>query len=141
MGTSVSKASMESFASKSARINSITLHYWVGGDPKGTPVVLWHGFLGTAYSWHKVMPLLASAGFSVLVPDMRGYGDSDNPPAKMAMTLALWPRNVDRSYARLASAMAVHCFWRPMIWVHPRPCFGLRIILMRLRASFTWNAQ
>jgi len=43
------------------------------------PVLLWHGFLGTGYSWHKVMPLLAEAGFSILVPDMRGYGDSDKP--------------------------------------------------------------
>jgi pimeloyl-ACP methyl ester carboxylesterase len=43
------------------------------------PVLLWHGFLGTAYSWHKVMPLLAEAGFSILAPDMRGYGDSDKP--------------------------------------------------------------
>jgi pimeloyl-ACP methyl ester carboxylesterase len=41
--------------------------------------LLWHGFLGTGYSWHKVMPLLAEAGFSILVPDMRGYGDSDKP--------------------------------------------------------------
>jgi pimeloyl-ACP methyl ester carboxylesterase len=43
------------------------------------PVLLWHGFLGTGYSWHKVMLLLAEAGFSILVPDMRGYGDSDKP--------------------------------------------------------------
>jgi pimeloyl-ACP methyl ester carboxylesterase len=42
---------------------------------------LWHGFLGTGYSWHKVMPLLAEAGFSILVPDMRGFGDSDKPAA------------------------------------------------------------
>ena len=41
--------------------------------------MLWHGFLGTAASWYKVMPLLAEAGYSVLVPDMRGYGDSDKP--------------------------------------------------------------
>lgn len=51
----------------------------LGGNPNGIPVLLWHGFLGTAYTWHKVMPLLAAAGFSVLVPDMRGYGDSEKP--------------------------------------------------------------
>jgi pimeloyl-ACP methyl ester carboxylesterase len=51
----------------------------LGGDPDGTPVLLWHGFLGTSYSWHKVMPLLVEAGYRVLVPDMRGYGDSDKP--------------------------------------------------------------
>ena len=43
-------------------------------------MLLWHGFLGTGYSWHKVMPLWAAGGYAVLVPDMRGYGDSDKPP-------------------------------------------------------------
>ena len=67
------------FRSESVRVNGVCLHYWIGGDPAGRPVLLWHGFLGTAYSWHKLMPLLAHAGYSVLVPDMRGYGDSDKP--------------------------------------------------------------
>jgi pimeloyl-ACP methyl ester carboxylesterase len=67
------------FRSETAVVNGVRLHYWIGGNPNGRPVLLWHGFLGTAYSWHKVMPLLAEAGFSILVPDMRGYGDSDKP--------------------------------------------------------------
>jgi pimeloyl-ACP methyl ester carboxylesterase len=67
------------FRSEYANVNGVSLHYWIGGDPKGRPVLLWHGFLGTSYSWHKVMPLLADAGHSILVPDMRGYGDSDKP--------------------------------------------------------------
>jgi pimeloyl-ACP methyl ester carboxylesterase len=67
------------FESKTEEVNGVTLHYWIGGNVGGSPVLLWHGFLGTAYSWHKVMPLLADAGYAVLVPDMRGYGDSDKP--------------------------------------------------------------
>ena len=67
------------FRSESATVIGVSLHYWIGGDPNGTPALLWHGFLGTAYSWHNLMPLLADAGYSVLVPDMRGYGDSDKP--------------------------------------------------------------
>jgi pimeloyl-ACP methyl ester carboxylesterase len=67
------------FRSQSANVNAVSLHYWIGGDPNGTPVLLWHGFLGTAYSWHKLMPLLVDAGYRVLAPDMRGYGDSDKP--------------------------------------------------------------
>jgi len=70
---------MATFRSETAVVNGIRLHYWLGGNPHGKPVLLWHGFLGTAYSWYKVMPLLADAGYSVLVPDMRGYGDSDKP--------------------------------------------------------------
>ena len=67
------------FTSKAAKVNGVNLHYRLGGDPDGPPVLLWHGFLGTSQSWRKVMPLLASAGYAVLVPDMRGYGDSDKP--------------------------------------------------------------
>lgn len=71
--------SIAGFKSETADVNGINLHYWRGGNPDGQPVLLWHGFLATAYDWHKVMPLLAEAGFSILVPDMRGYGDSDKP--------------------------------------------------------------
>ena len=70
---------IESCRNETATVNDIRIHYWLGGDPHGQPVLLWHGFLGTAYSWHKVVPLLSQAGYSVLVPDMRGYGDSDKP--------------------------------------------------------------
>lgn len=71
------------FRSETAIVEGVRLHYWIGGDPHGKPVLLWHGFLGTGYSWYKVMPMLVEAGYSVLVPDMRGYGDSDKPPGTM----------------------------------------------------------
>ena len=74
-----SQQQIAGFQSGLSSVNGVTLHYWTGGDPNGRPVLLWHGFLGTAYSWHKVMPLLAHAGYSILVPDMRGFGDSDKP--------------------------------------------------------------
>ncbi|HEY5215161.1 MAG TPA: alpha/beta hydrolase [Acidobacteriaceae bacterium] len=74
-----STSEIAEFRSETAVVNGTRLHYWIGGNPRGKPVLLWHGFLSTAYSWYKVMPLLAEAGYSVLVPDMRGYGDSDKP--------------------------------------------------------------
>ena len=37
-------------------------------------VLLLHGFPELAYSWRKVMPPLAAAGFHVVAPDQRGYG-------------------------------------------------------------------
>ena len=76
---STSAPEIANFRSETATVNGTRLHYWLGGNPQGRPVLLWHGFLGTGYSWYKVMPLLAEAGFHVLVPDMRGYGDSDKP--------------------------------------------------------------
>ena len=77
--TSTDPLEIANFRSETATVNGTRLHYWLGGNPHGRPVLLWHGFLGTAYTWHKVMPLLAEAEFAVLAPDMRGYGDSDKP--------------------------------------------------------------
>ncbi|MDQ2746598.1 MAG: alpha/beta hydrolase, partial [Acidobacteriota bacterium] len=70
---------IEGFKSATAEVDGTKIHYRLGGDENGQPVLLWHGFLTTGYDWHKVMPLLAEAGFAVTVPDMRGYGDSDKP--------------------------------------------------------------
>ncbi len=72
-------APMEGLQSAFAKVGGVQLHYWIGGDPSGQPVVLWHGFLSTGYAWREVAPVLANAGMSVLVPDMRGFGDSDKP--------------------------------------------------------------
>jgi pimeloyl-ACP methyl ester carboxylesterase len=68
------------FNSEVATVGAIRIHYWIGGEQSGSPILLWHGFLGTGYMWRHVMTALAEAGFAVLVPDMRGYGDSDKPP-------------------------------------------------------------
>jgi pimeloyl-ACP methyl ester carboxylesterase len=75
----VSPPTIEGFAGYDTEVNGVKLHYALGGDPLGAPVLLWHGFLGTSYTWRRVAPALAQAGLSVLVPDMRGYGDSDKP--------------------------------------------------------------
>jgi acetyl esterase/lipase/pimeloyl-ACP methyl ester carboxylesterase len=75
----MSPAPIPGFESKSTTVGGVRLHYWSGGDPAGQPVILWHGFLSTAYAWRDVAPALAKAGLAVLIPDMRGYGDSDKP--------------------------------------------------------------
>lgn len=48
-----------------------------GGD--GPPVVLLHGHPRTSATWHRVAPLLVRAGFTVVCPDLRGYGRSTGP--------------------------------------------------------------
>jgi pimeloyl-ACP methyl ester carboxylesterase len=79
MNDEIPTGTIPGFASNTASINGVRLHYLLGGKPNGPPVLLWHGFLSTSYAWRKVMPALAKAGLAVLVPDMRGYGDSDKP--------------------------------------------------------------
>jgi pimeloyl-ACP methyl ester carboxylesterase len=57
-------------------INGLTMHVLEAGyETKGRPcVLLLHGFPELAYSWRKVMPALAAAGYHVIAPDQRGYG-------------------------------------------------------------------
>jgi haloacetate dehalogenase len=46
----------------------------------GPPLLLLHGYPQTHVMWRKVAPRLAEH-FTVVVPDLRGYGDSSKPPA------------------------------------------------------------
>lgn len=56
--------------------DGVTLHGRSGGD--GPPVVLLHGHPRTHLTWHRVAPRMAS-GFTVVCPDLRGYGRSSKP--------------------------------------------------------------
>jgi pimeloyl-ACP methyl ester carboxylesterase len=57
-------------------INGLAMHVLEAGfETRGRPcVLLLHGFPELAFSWRKVMPRLADAGYHVIAPDQRGYG-------------------------------------------------------------------
>lgn len=57
-------------------VNGLTMHVLEAGyETAHRPcVLLLHGFPELAYSWRKVMPALAAAGYHVIAPDQRGYG-------------------------------------------------------------------
>jgi pimeloyl-ACP methyl ester carboxylesterase len=57
-------------------INGLRIHVLEAGfETKDRPcVLLLHGFPELAFSWRKVMPDLAAAGYHVIAPDQRGYG-------------------------------------------------------------------
>jgi pimeloyl-ACP methyl ester carboxylesterase len=57
-------------------INGLRMHVLEAGfETKGRPcLLLLHGFPELAFSWRKVMPALAEAGYHVIAPDQRGYG-------------------------------------------------------------------
>ncbi|WP_371134738.1 alpha/beta fold hydrolase [Pseudomonas sp. Q11] len=59
-----------------ASVNGIRLHYLMGGDGKH-PVLLVHGFPGSWRSWEPLMGALVHAGFTAIVPDYRGAGETD----------------------------------------------------------------
>ena len=52
----------------------LSVAYAEAGPPDGPPVILLHGWPYDIYSFVDVTPLLASAGYRVLVPYLRGYG-------------------------------------------------------------------
>ena len=56
--------------------NGLSMHVLEAGfETKRRPcVLLLHGFPELAFSWRKVMPVLAEAGYHVIAPDQRGYG-------------------------------------------------------------------
>ena len=57
-------------------INGLRMHVLEAGfETRGRPcLLLLHGFPELAFSWRKVMPALAAAGYHVIAPDQRGYG-------------------------------------------------------------------
>lgn len=62
---------------KMVETNGIRLRVATMGD--GPLVLLLHGFPSSWYTWRHQIPALAEAGFKVVAPDMRGYGESDKP--------------------------------------------------------------
>src|SRR5262245_55232740 len=52
---------------------------------QGPPVLLLHGYPQTHLIWHHVAPELA-ADHTVVLTDLRGYGDSDKPPSDAGHT-------------------------------------------------------
>lgn len=70
-------AFFEGFSRYRIPVNGIEINLVLGGS--GPPLLLLHGYPQTHVMWHKVAPALAR-DFTVVVPDLRGYGDSSKPP-------------------------------------------------------------
>lgn len=60
------------------QVNGIRMHVVSAGQ--GPPILLLHGFPDTHSVWRKQAGVLAQAGFRVIAPDLRGYGQTDAPP-------------------------------------------------------------
>lgn len=71
-------AVFEGFATHRVETSGCEISCVVGGD--GPPLLLVHGYPQTHVMWHKVAPTLAE-DFTVVAPDLRGYGASSKPAA------------------------------------------------------------
>ena len=61
-------------------VNGVELEVFEAGrENAGNPIVLCHGWPEHAYSWRHQMPALAAAGYHVIVPNQRGFGNSTSP--------------------------------------------------------------
>lgn len=64
--------------------NGVRLH--VTDQGHGPAVVFVHGFPAIGSSWRQQANAVTQAGYRAIVPDMRGYGDSDAPDDPAAYT-------------------------------------------------------
>lgn len=64
------------FAVHDVPLGDAVIHAEVGGS--GPPLLLLHGYPQTHVAWHRIAPTLARH-FTVIAPDLRGYGDSIGP--------------------------------------------------------------
>src|SRR2546425_2626200 len=82
-----------------ARTRTLEIGYEAHGDVDGVPVILLHGFPDDARAWDNVAPSLATAGYRVLVPYLRGYGPTrflESAEPRMAQQAAIGQRSEER---------------------------------------------
>ncbi len=66
------------FERRQVKTSGATINLVTGG--KGPPLLLLHGYPQTHVMWRKIAPRLAQ-DFTLVIPDLRGYGDSSKPPS------------------------------------------------------------
>ncbi len=97
----------EEFTRTKVEADGVSINLRYGGG--GAPVLLLHGYPQTHVMWHKVAPALAPH-FTVVAPDLRGYGDSDKPPPAPGDSSAYCKRTMARDQARVMSALGFDRF-------------------------------
>ena len=91
-------AFLAGFQTDIANLSSATIHYAIAGE--GPAILLLHGHPQTHIVWRKIAPQLVAAGYQVIAPDLRGYGDSSKPQSD-ATHLAYSKRTMAQDMAEL----------------------------------------
>lgn len=103
--------------SRTISANGIELFLLEQGE--GPLVVLCHGWPELSYSWRYQLPALASAGFRVVAPDMRGFGRSSAPAAIAAYSIFDIVGDMVALVSALGESTAVivgHDWGAPVAW-------------------------
>ncbi len=94
---------IEGFTQSRIATNGIALSVHRAGS--GVPLILLHGFPQNHMCWRKIAPALTQH-FDVIIPDLRGYGDSDAPPGN-ADHSAYAKRTMARDVLGLMDALGI----------------------------------
>ena len=94
---------IDGFVQERIATNGITLSVHRAGA--GAPLILLHGYPQNHMCWARVAPALAER-FQVIVPDLRGYGESDAPPNDAENTVYS-KREMARDIAGLMDALGL----------------------------------
>jgi pimeloyl-ACP methyl ester carboxylesterase len=82
-------------------VNGVRLHYVTAGS--GAPLLLLHGVPKTSFYWYRIIPLL-TPHFTIVAPDIRGFGDSAKPHGGYDM------KTIAEDLAQLMSALGHDTF-------------------------------
>ena len=102
---------IKDFVNKKVINDGVGLHIRIAGN--GPPLLLLHGYPQTGFMWHKIASDLTQ-NFSVIIADLRGYGDSDKPTTDVLhstyskRTMAADMIAVMRSFGHDSFAVAGH---------------------------------
>lgn len=90
------------FTTATADLDGVTIAYETGGprNKDAPPLLLLHGYPQTRALWARVAPLLA-ARFTVICPDLRGYGASSKPEGVAAYSFRQMARDMTALMTRL----------------------------------------
>jgi len=119
----------------------VTMHFWIGG--KGTPVILIHGWPETGYAWRLVAARLVAAGYQVIVPDLRGFGNSSRPADGYdRMTMAEDVRRLVRERIGSGPVLLVGHDWggsTAAAWASAHPDEVRRLVIIEAQPRGPWS--
>ena len=120
--------------------DGVAIASYEAGD--GPAVVFCHGFPELAFSWHRILPAVADAGFRAIALDQRGYGRSDCPPHVQDYAVAELAADVVGVLDGLGVDDAVlvgHDWGSPVVWatalLHPGRVRGVAAVNNPYRAA------
>ncbi len=80
------------FAPHYVTVDGVRIHYVDEGAQDAEPVLLLHGEPSWSYLYRKMIPILTTAGYRAIAPDLVGFGRSDKPAQREDYT---YQRHVD----------------------------------------------